>query len=185
MGDIKGAGSVYLRNLLKAKGQDAWKTILDKLSTEEQERLQTVTYVSWTSIEFAVKTCVLGTEILYPNEVLEKRIINFCASMAQDQMKGVYKFLFRFAKPDFVINQAAKIWKTIHNVGKAYMAKNQDNHSCDFIIEDYPDMPELFLTMQKGYLTAVMEMTGVKNINTKVDFSNKNKWIYHLSWTGK
>ncbi len=63
MGDIKGAGSVYLRNLLKAKGQDAWETILDKLSTEEQERLQTVTYVSWTSIEFAVKTCVLGTEI--------------------------------------------------------------------------------------------------------------------------
>ncbi len=100
-------------------------------------------------------------------------------------MKGVYKFLFRFAKPDFVINQAARVWKTIHSVGKAYMTKSQDNHSCDFIIEDYPDIPELFLTMQKGYLTAVMEMTGVKNINTKVDFSNKNKWIYHLSWAGK
>ncbi len=185
MGEVKGAGVVYLRSQLKAKGPDILAAFLKQLTPDEQKRFNSVIHISKIPIDFAIKLVNSAAPLLYPKLSPEKASWQYNYDMAQDQMNGVYKVILRFATPEFVISQAAKVWSTIHSDGHVQCIEHRDIFSAEFILLDYPHIPKSFLPMVSAYLVGILELTGVKNTKVNTDFSNNQKWIWYVSWDKK
>lgn len=182
MGQAKGTGLVYVRHRLKNEAHNSIDQFFKKLTEEEKKRFHIITHVSMVPIELVVKYCEEAALVLYPGLPQDESLLKLNFDMAQDQMTGIYKILLKFATPEYVINQTAKIWSTIHSQGKAYSIKEKDGQGATFYIEGYPDLPKRFFFMVKGYISGVLALVHVKNLHVTIDDTNSAKWAMHFKW---
>lgn len=180
IGNLKGAGVYFLRQLYKNQDPKLLSAFLSKLSPEDQRYFNATLPGSWLPIENAVRIYTQAAETLYPGNLTGLEQIG--QGMAQDNLTGILRFLLRLATIPFVIEQAARFWKTYHERGAARVVKQPNTKENLFIIEEFPDMPAPIRRMNTGYIKGTLELIGAKNPRVYLDEGNPAAWTWKVLW---
>lgn len=176
----KVAAVIYARKLILAKDKEIVDRFLGALSPEERDRLLTLLPPDKLPIEQVTRFHELSAAVLFPDKPLEEGLWQLGYQNAQHDMRGIYKVLLRVATVEMVVKNAAVVWKTYHDQGKAYV-RTLSNKEFVFIVENYPDIPKNFNEVMNGYITGLLDLTGAKNVKVVRDDSNPDAWKWNIT----
>ena len=179
MSHFKGSGLLFLRKEFKNRGEAVEKKFLDSLTPEETETFQKVLAVSWVPVDVAAQLYQKSASALFPNDRMALRRLGMMS--ANHDLKSIYKIMIRIATVSYVIGQAASLWRTYWDKGQASTEKEPNSNTLHYILKDYMDFPSVFHETMCGYVQAVVELTGGKNVNVNCSkLSNEIRWT--VTW---
>lgn len=179
MSRTKGTDVVALRALCKERGREFEAALVASLPPELAKLYQESLAFNWNPVEAQTRLYEAAAEALYPGE--PERMMRLGREMARRSYSGVYKVLLRLPSTQFVIGQAAKLWVTYFEQGKGVIIDPRDR-TATFAVLDYPDLPAGMRQIVRGNITAVTEMTGVKNIRVAHLDADPMAWKWVVTW---
>lgn len=181
MAKCKGTNLVYLRSVFEKRGPEATAAFTSRLSPDELKSFQTAFPITMVQVEEIANIFQHAAAVLYPGDPRGLRRIGY--GLAQDNLKGVYRSLLRFATIPFVAGQAAKLWSVYQDRGRARADKDLDRRRVVFTVTDFPELPKAFLEEVAGYLEGVAALTGAKDIRVVPDGSDPEAWRWTVTWS--
>ncbi len=179
MSDYKGVGVVFVRNALTNAGGDALARVREGLDEEERTAFDRTMATDWVPIELITKLFVLSAPILFPGKPNPLREVG--AELARDNLRGVYRYLVRVMTVPFVIDQAAKLWRSYHKHGSASVVAYGE-HAISLMVQGYPRLPERFRECMCGYIVGTLELAGAKNVAVAKSEDDPNAWEFRIAW---
>ncbi|MBX7193652.1 MAG: DUF2378 family protein [Sandaracinaceae bacterium] len=177
--DYKGVGVVFVRTQLREAGASAERAVTTQLTDEELRTYTTTTASSWVPIEHVARMFDLAAPVLHPGKPLPLRLLG--RELARDNLRGVYRVLLRVMSVEFVISQSARLWGTYHRRGAARLVRVAPRE-VDFVVSDYPRLPERFRECMCGWIVGTLELVGAqKPLVTKID-DDPSAWHWHIRW---
>ncbi len=177
----KAAGIIYMRSLLRAKGEIAESEFLAKLSPEEAILYQKILSTEKLPIEVATEMYALSAPLIYSGKSVSESLWQLGYETAQHDLSGKYAILLRIITPEFAIKQAAKIWKTYHDAGVS-STQGIGTKQAVFKIENHPSLPNDFRQVLNGYIIGLCNLVGAKNTKVVRDDSNPEAWEWTITW---
>jgi hypothetical protein len=179
MAGYKGTGVVFMRSFLQSQGAEIEQRFLATLSEEERRYYQTTLEFHWIPIEVITRFFEVAAPLVFPGRPDGLRRIG--REMAFDHLRGIYRIVLRVITTDIVIEKSARLWSTYHQAG---LAKHQrlGPRLLQFSIYDYPDLPEIFRECSAGYMAAVFELCGVREVRVSRYSDDNRTWHFRLSW---
>jgi hypothetical protein len=179
MGNIKGSTVNFIRQEIEKLGGVAMDKLMFALTPEVQTVFKKTLPIQWVPIEHFAAIVKAASPVLYPGDSLAQQKLG--QAMAKDNLSGIYKVLMRFTSVPYLAEQSSKLWSTYHQQGKARSEQLTAN-AANFILEDYPTAPPVFLDFLTGYVYATLSFAPVKNIKIVLDTSNSSAWKYQVTW---
>lgn len=179
MARIKGTDTVMLRKFVRNKGSQFEEKIIAKLSNEAKETYLNTISISWLPVEIHSEIYQAAADVLYPNE--ENRAYELGLEIARQTYSGLYKIFLTIPSLQFIVKRAASLWKTYYNVGKATV-DNVTSSTLDFIVTEFPSWPRVMRDATNAHITYLAQTAGKKEINIRRVDSNRDKWVWHISW---
>jgi hypothetical protein len=176
----KGPGVTWLRHLIDQKGPEAEQTMARVLSPEDYKAYRTAMPISWIPEEVITRIFKAAGDVLFagsPSPLLEVG-----RGMAKDNMTGIYKFMLRMTTIPFIMSQASRLWHTLHDTGEASACAGPGNNAVTFTVTGFPAIPADMREVLRGYVTGLGELTGAKNVRTRIDESDPNAWKWVSIW---
>jgi hypothetical protein len=153
--------------------------VLAELTPEEQSRYATMVATAWVPVEFATKLYVLAAPLLYPGDPTPVRHLG--RDLADENLRGVYRFVVRFVSVPTLIEKSATLWRTFHEQGTAHCVRVSD-HALRFEVEGYPELPERMRETISGWTARAVELTGAKNVRVVKSDNDPACWTWALNW---
>jgi hypothetical protein len=180
MAVYKGIGTVAIRHAIRLRGGLLEQQLLAVLAPEEAALYKNTVPMALVPIEAGTRIIEKAAPLLFPgdSEAVEK----VGQEIANNELKGLYRFLVRHATIPLLIRQAAKLWRIYHTKGHAGAETNGKDHYLLFTVNDYPDLPERFREMMSGYIHGTVALAKKKNIQVLRDSSNPEAWKWHVTW---
>lgn len=178
--DYKAAGIISMKKALEAGNKEAEIKFLSSLTSEESNIYKTALPVSWVPIEIAAQLFKKGATMLYPHD--PKGLEKLGRAEALDELTGIYKIFLKMTTVPYLMNQAAKLWRNYHKKGQARVEGNPEEKTGYFIVEDFPELPEIIQIVTSGYLIGSLELTGAKNVQVTREASDSQLWRWKIKW---
>lgn len=179
MSKIKGTDVVALRVLLKEKGAAA-EEAFQGLLTSELKRLYLDTMAfTWNSVDLQTRLYEAAVEILFPGD--PDGLCRLGREMARRSYSTIYKILLRLPSLQFVMNQAAKMWVAYFEQGVGSII-DAGEKTATFVVSGYPELPRSMRQVVRGNITAITELTGIKNVRIRHDESDPKAWKWIVQW---
>jgi hypothetical protein len=183
MANFKGSGILVIRKLLENLGGDAEARFLASLSPELAKTYKTCLSASWVPIEASVALSAKAADLLYTEASSEQRLFRLGRDRAALQIKGIYKIFFPIFSISAILGNAANLWSTQHDRGRALVEKSDQPNQGTFCVTGYPEMLPPLLHLVKGFVAGVLEAAGAKNPQIDIDKSNPDLWKWRASWS--
>lgn len=180
MGNYKGTGVVFMQSLLKRHGSAIEQKFLAQLNAKERDYFRQTLEFHWIPIEIITRFFELAAPLLYPGDTSGLRRIG--REMARDHLQGVYRIVLRVVTIEYIIEKAARLWRTYHQVGTTRMERIGD-HQLHFVVLGYPDLPSAFRECTSGYIAGVLELAGAKDIHIVRTNDNQQEWRWKMAWS--
>jgi hypothetical protein len=181
MGKYKGIGIVFLRTLLQKAGPKAEAAFMEKINADDTRIYQKAITSGWYSFDAAMRLFTAGSEILYPKD--PHPISAFGYDLAKSNINGLYKVILFFTDMPYVMEKSSQLYRLYCDKGTAKSEKMSDQNIIIFSIAEYPEIPQAFLVHMCGYIQAVTEFTGAKNVKVKVDpKGTPEQWRWIITW---
>lgn len=179
MGNYKGVGVVFLRDLMKRTGESAEKTLLNRLDSDQAQIYRTAMPFKWYPVSVTTGLFEVAAEVAFPGDPNKLRKLG--KELASDQLKGVYRLLLKVATIPMAIKRAAQLWGTYHDTGKA-TAWTEGSNRAIFQVAGYHTLPLSACEVLCGFVRGVVELTRATNVDVVLDRSNPSslKWI--VTW---
>ncbi|HEX7665300.1 MAG TPA: DUF2378 family protein [Polyangiaceae bacterium] len=146
-----------------------------------KERFDSALATDWVPVGDMDRFMRTAAPLLYPGKVGALRLLG--RDVAQDHLPTVYKILIRVASVQFVIEQAARIFKTYNSTGDAHTEKRPGvKNSVDLVITDYPEMNGPLRESGAGFIIGTLELVGAKDVRVIIDDANPRRWVFHVTW---
>ncbi len=163
-----------------AKHPGAAERFLAQLSDEEQAKYRAVLPLSWLTPEFGSRLLEASAPILFPEA--KDPVYELARRQARHDMNGIYRLLLKVATVPMVIERAAKVFATYHRRGTAEVKKVEGENRGTFLIHDYPELPRTIRVSVAGFTHGLLEMTGAKEIEVRIDESDPQHWRWAITW---
>jgi uncharacterized protein (TIGR02265 family) len=177
--DYKGIGVVFVRTALREAGAGAEQRVLAELGPDELRAYESATASGWVPIELAARLFELAAPILYPGKVLPLRLLG--RDLARHNLGTVYRALLRVLSVEFVLGQAARLWSTYHRHGSSEVIRLGPNE-IDFVVRDYPRLPERFRECMCGWISGTLEMVGARQSFVSKTDDDPQAWRWRVRW---
>lgn len=179
MGNYKGTGVVFMRSLLQRQGNAVERRFLSQLAPQESEIYKQTLEFHWIPIEVITRFFEVAAPLVYPGDPNGLRRIG--REMARDHLQGVYRIVLRVVTIEYIIERAARLWRTYHQTGTTRMERTGER-LLHFVVVGYPELPSSFRECTCGYITGVLELAGAKDIHVIRSNDNQHEWRWKLSW---
>lgn len=180
IGYTKGTQVVFVRDLIRKQGLEA--QFMARLTPEQQKEVTRMLPVFRIPDDVEGYYSEIGAAVLFPGEPRVTQINKLSRLLAQNDLKGIYKFLLNFTTIQFAFKQVAALWSTYHDRGKARIEADPSGRRAWMIIEDYPGLPENVRVAIAGYVLGVLDVVGQKNGRCRLDDSNPSAWRWEIAW---
>ncbi len=168
-----------IKKIIQEKSNLDWQAFMQARSPQVREMFDDGSMNSW--IEFAVETEVFeaAARLLYPEDKQALRRLG--AEVAQRHFTGIYKIFLRIPSVGFVVKRASQIYKTLYDAGDAGVEDLKET-SCILTATGLESLSHVQHEYICGFLTRVVELTGVKNVQVTHDASNPHVWRWMITW---
>jgi hypothetical protein len=163
MSEVKGTG--WLSNydyVLKIAGPEGVKKIISSLSPEDRNIFsKPILPILWLDFGAFMRFMLAADRIFGKGDykVIEAASIH----AAQKDLRGIYKMFISFTSPQFIIKNAATLWRTYYNRG-VLSAEWSTDTSGRLTLENFPDMPLHHEHNHMPYMEECFRMSGGKDI---------------------
>ncbi len=175
----KGTDVVALRQIFKERGGEAERAFLAKLAPAQAELYQRSLAFIWNDVDQQTAVYHAAAEVLYPGEAEGLKRLGW--EMARRSYRGVYRVLLRLPSTQFVMSQAAKLWSTYFERGRAAV-EDAGRGRATFVLYDYPELPADMRQIVRGNITAAAETTGARNVRVLHVDSDPRSWKWVIQW---
>lgn len=179
MAEIKGTDIVLLRELLSERGGRVEDALLAQLSEEEKHTYLHTMPISWSDLEIQARICQIAAKVLYPEA--KNSVFELHYELAKRTYTGIYRVFLAVPSLQFIVKRAASIWRTYYTSGEA-LVENITDSSLDFVVVNFPELPDELRESASAHLTFLAEKAGKKGIAVKRDDKNPQKWVWHVNW---
>ncbi len=106
------------------------------------------------------------------------------AQVAEDDMSTVYKVLFRFASPLFIVSRASEVWRNYYDSGLMQIMDSRAN-SALLEVRGFETPHPAHCESVAGWAQRVIEMTGKKDAMARHEecrAKGHERCVFELSW---
>lgn len=180
MGRTKGSNLVTLRRMLEEHdGKSYLPQFLEALSPEDRSRFESTLQTDWVSIEYQNHMNEIASKILWPNQPNAREKLGYRSACVQ--LSGIYRAFLAVASIPFIIKRASKMWQIHHEEGVADI-RTLNDRVVEFSVSDYPSLPAGTRADTSGWIHALTERAGGKNVSVKHDSTNPRRWVWIIKW---
>jgi hypothetical protein len=184
MGNVKGvAWKQSTEYLVKIGGPDVVARIIKTMGPEDQAILsKTILPITWLDYGAFIRFMLAADKLLGKGDyqiVRDASIYN-----AQKDFQGIYRIFFSLTSFKFVVTSMQKFYSQYNDPGKTSVTWDSD-HSGDFTVMDYPDIPLHHELDQLPYMEECGRIAGCKNIkgtHPKCIARGDDRCIYRFIW---
>ncbi len=177
---VKVAGVIFMRDLIKSRGEAVVNGYLKTLTQEDRNIYQNLLPINKLPIEQITRFYELAMPLLFPDKPLAEGLWQLGYQNAENDMKGLYRFILRVFSLETVIKQAAAIWKLYHEKGEASVQRVSAKN-IKFLVKNYPEIPKSFREQLSGYISGLISLTGAKGIEVVRNDANPNAWEWVIT----
>jgi hypothetical protein len=170
---------VALRNLLKEDFPGKEGELLARLSPQMAEIYKKTSFKDWIQIPQVIDIYQQIVDLLFPGE--QDGWQKLGSLIARRSFSGAYRIFLGALSIDFVIKRAANIWNAYYDQGFVEV-ENIRSRSCDFVLKEFPELPSQMRHLITGHMTAILELTGAKNITITLDESGAKDIKWFCRW---
>lgn len=178
-GTSKGTELVNLRRLLHQLGPETEETYLAGLPSHLRIVFRSLLTSTRIPIDQASELYDRAARLLYPES--PRPNFELGRRLAQNTYRGVYGFILRIPSIRFVLAQAAQVWRLYYDRGVARI-ENFTENSADFVVADYPDLPQPIQEGVGGNFACTFELTGLKEVRIVFDAADPENWRWRATW---
>ena len=140
MAKYKGVPLVFLRRRVRESGLEP--EVLEALaaggSGSDDVRLwERLTATEWVPVDFAERVYEVAIPLVYATDAMPFR--RFGIESAEDDLRGVYRFLVRLMTVGALIDKTVTLWRTYHDQGRASSERLSDR-SFRMAVDGYPEL---------------------------------------------
>ncbi len=168
-----------LRKIFQERGPEQEELFLALLTPELLKQYRTTIPADWTPIENQTALYDAAGKVLFPGDPQAARRLGHL--MASRSYSGIYKFFLQIPTVQFLIKQAAKIWRTFYDTGEAFV-ENAEEGYCELKVRDFPELTPTLREVAAGHLTALLEMVHKKIEGITLDETNPKCWVWFIRW---
>lgn len=160
---IKGQNVKQVKEyLLKTFGQEAITKVLEVLSPEDRAAMGKA-YTSFWEPELSFVHFLEATEKVFGKGDYSV-VFQSGYYSANEGIPKFFKLFIRLGDPLFVIKRSAAIWGLTHNHGTLEVERLSAKSAIAHLV-DYQTPSRAFCASLRGYCTAVLEISGAKNVS--------------------
>ena len=179
MPQIKGTDVVALRNLVRERGASSEQSLLSQLSPALRQLYLETSPITWNSLDSQAELYEVASSFLFPKE--PNSVARMHKMLAEVSYSSIYKIFMQIPTLAFIVKRAALVWRKYYDAGVAG-AENQGKNSLDFVVREFPELPRALREATTGHLSAILEMTGAKNVVVTSPAETPAAWAWHISW---
>lgn len=176
----KASGITVVRDFVRKRCPDQEGRLLEGLSPAAQSLYREALPHSWVSVELAAAIMEPAACLLYPDA--RDPLWQLGYETARDHLSGIYRIGLRLTTVDYVVAKAAKLWSVYHKRGKASAKRADGPRVARLEVEDYPSLPLAIRQRATGYVTAGVELTGVRSVWVVHDENEPSRWVWRVLW---
>ena len=175
--NYKGMAIQYGREQLQSRGIE--REFLKRLNPADRDAYEKTFLISWIDVDLGARLIEAMAAVLTPGS--PKATFEFGRNMAKDNLNRFLKFIMRFLSIDTAIEKTAALWGAYHRVGVP-SSQRQGSNMVEFAVKDYPDLPKVIRQTTAGYIAELVTLTGVQNVNVRVDETDPSCWRWIITW---
>lgn len=186
MAQYRGTGVVTLRRLIEAQGADFKNKIYAALTPAEQKIIQNALPVDWLDLS-QVGSLISGiyaavAKKMFPGQDHPIRLLGKAKAEHEFTRNGIFSVFLKIISVEMVAKQVAKLHKRYYDQGEASLVMTGPT-SFDYICRDFPDFPPAFQEANQGYMLALIDACGGRDIRLDIVKDEPNERIWRYSWT--
>lgn len=161
-GDVKGTGWLAARDyLVQVHGAECIEKIRRTLSPEDQALFaKPVLPISWLDYGAYMRFMLAADRLLGRGDT---RLLSDASTFnAKKDLGGIYKFFISLTSPEFIINNAGRVWNQYYNRGRV-IPEDVTKHRGIWRIVEWPEIPLHHETDSIPFAEECLRMSGAKN----------------------
>jgi hypothetical protein len=179
MAKVKGTDVVSLRKVFKKLDSSIEAEFLAQLSLPV-ETIYTITTVhSWIPGELLCEIYQAAASVLYPNEDFALRKLG--QVICQYSYSSIYKLFLRIPTVPFVLNSAARIWRTYNDEGSLRIERTSSTGILLSVVQ-YSSWFMVLQDVAEGHFVVLMQFAGAKNVQLLKQPSSPDCWQWQIIW---
>lgn len=170
---------VYLREIIRERGRAFEDHFLFMLPSDIRPLYLNADFPVWGPTDSFAAIYECASQALFPND--DDRYLKTGKAVGTKTYKGAYRLFIRLFDLEYVIKRASNVWNTYHDKGRVsvqYEGKNRFG----FVLSGYPSHPRILNAVVSGHLSAIVEITGKKNVKIEHVDSDPNAWKWIVTW---
>lgn len=175
----KGTDVVALRRIFKERGAGPEQVFLSRLPPDLLDLYRCSLAFVWNDVDLQVALYRAAAEVLFPNDREGLKRLGW--EMARRSYSGIYKILLRLPSTRFVMDQAAKLWTTYFERGRATVEEAGRGRAV-FVLRGYPELAADMRQIVRGNITAAAETTGARNVRVVHVDADPQAWKWVIQW---
>jgi uncharacterized protein (TIGR02265 family) len=168
-----------LRGVFREKGSIIEKEFLQELDSETQWIFHNASANDWIAHDVEAKIITAAAKVLFPHEDHPLRALGH--HLAKITFTGIYKAFIGLAKISFMVKRAPLMWRTLNDKGELVVVLLEANRAT-LQIQNNPEFSLSELQFDCGYIIAILELTGAKNVRISENYQNPLAWEWQFSW---
>ncbi len=180
MAQIRGTDVSSLRTYVREqKGPQAEQELLSRLPEALRTIYLETSPVTWNPVEAQAELYEVAASSLFP-EVTEP-IVELHRVLARMSYSGVYRLFIRIPSVEYIARRAATVWRKYYDTGNAD-TENAKDRSLDFVVTQFPTLPNALRQATTGHLDTLMELTGARDVDVTPPADTPERWVWQIRW---
>jgi hypothetical protein len=179
MAQSKGTNIVTVRKLVDAAGAEP--RVLAALRSDDVDIYRTTQAMSWVDIHAVARIFDAVAVALFPDDA--RRLRRLGRSIAEDNMRGMYRLILRVVSIPFAIGQSARIWSTYNDTGQVRVEREDGQPRLRLQVSDYPDFPDSALEETAGYVEGLALLCGARSADVQSWREGDRTVGWTVQWT--
>lgn len=179
MAKIKGSDIVVMKKMFSKNGAEVEKAFLESLSESDLKAYNSIVATTWTDVDVQARIYEAAGKAMFPGN--PNPVVKLHEKLAEQSYSGIYAAFLSIPKASYVIKRAASVWRTYYDKGVATVENIKDS-SVDFVVREFPDLPQAMRDATTGHITVLLSKTGLKSLAVKHRGANPKEWVWHAQW---
>jgi hypothetical protein len=179
MANVKGTDLLTIRRLLAEGPPGAEGRALARVSTEAVEAYRRTVASTWTPVELQAALFDAAARELFPNRTDAVELL--FVDVARRSYSTVYRIFLKVPSVQFLVSQAANLWKTYYDEGYA-SAEDAGRGRAYFHVSEFPGLPKALRSAIAGHIRFLVENTGAKHVTITVTESHPVRWTWYITY---
>jgi hypothetical protein len=180
MNKVKATNTLTLKKILGKQHPDMEAKLRADLSPEQLNIYEYSTVSTWITDLEEKGILEIGARLLFPNHT--KAMVQLGRALALETMSGLYSVFLRIPSVSFVMQRTANMWRLFNAAGNA-RTEDLGPGRAAMTVTEAPDFQLYQCDLVTGYIQAVLELTGTKNISVVFLGHNPAAWRWEIAWS--